>query len=300
MEAQDKAERTAWLSLIGNFFMAGIKATVGILGNSYALIADAIESTGDVFSSALVLIGFRYARRPPDENHPYGHGKVEPLITFVVVGFLVGSATLIIIESIHNIQRPHKAPKAFTLYFIAGVVLAKELMFRYVAKTSKEINSTSLKADAWHHRSDAITSLFAFVGISIGVFFGDKYAAADDWAALIASFIIFYNAYLIFRPALGEIMDEHRYDELIDKIRKTAMEVEGILDTEKCWVRKSGMRYWVDIHIHIDGKMSVYDGHELSHRLKAHILETIPEVADVLIHMEPAGEHSEYSGNAEK
>lgn len=290
MQAHNKAEKTAWFSLIGNILMAAIKATVGILGNSYALIADAIESTGDVFSSTLVLVGIRYARRPPDENHPYGHGKVEPLITFVVVGFLVASATLIIIESIHHIQIPHKAPKSFTLYFIAGVILVKELLFRFVSKTSDEIKSTSLKADAWHHRSDAITSLCAFVGISIGVFFGDDWAAADDWAALFASLIIFYNAYLIFRPALGEIMDEHRYDELIETIRTTAMEVEGIIDTEKCWVRKSGMRFWVDIHIHIDGNMSVYDGHVLSHKLKTHILNKLPEIEDVLIHMEPAEE----------
>lgn len=289
MQAHDKAEKTALVSLVGNFLMAGLKATVGILGNSYALIADAIESTGDVFSSALVLIGFKYARRPPDENHPYGHGKVEPLITFAVVGFLVASATLIIIESIHNIQIPHKAPKSFTLWFIAGVILTKELLFRFVSKTSRETGSTSLKADAWHHRSDAITSACAFVGISIGVIWGDDYANADDWAALFASFIIYYNAYLIFRPALGEIMDEHRYDDLIALIREKAVEVNGILDTEKCWVRKSGMLFWVDIHIHIDGNMTVYEGHELSHRLKTHLKESIPEIADVLIHMEPAG-----------
>lgn len=294
MQAHDKAEKTAWFSLIGNILMAAIKAVVGVFGNSYALIADAIESTGDVFSSALVLVGFRYARRPPDENHPYGHGKVEPLITFVVVGFLVASATLIIIESIHHIQIPHKAPKSFTLYFIGGVILVKELLFRFVSKSSEETKSTSLKADAWHHRSDAITSLCAFIGIAIGVIFGDAYAAADDWAALFASLIIFYNAYLIFRPALGEIMDEHRYDELIQAIRETAMEVEGIIDTEKCWVRKSGMRFWVDIHIHIDGQMTVYDGHLLSHKLKAHILEKLPEIEDVLIHIEPAEELTQH------
>lgn len=287
------AEKTAWFSLIGNLLMACVKGTVGFFGNSYALIADAIESTGDVFASALVIVGFRYARRPPDENHPYGHGKVEPLITFAVVGFLVASATLIIIESIHNIQIPHKAPKSYTLWFIGGIIITKEILFRFVSKTSVETGSTSLKADAWHHRSDAITSLCAFIGISIGVIFGDAYAAADDWAALVASFIIFYNAYLIFRPALGEIMDEHRYDELIESIRKTALEVDGIIDTEKCWVRKSGMMYWVDIHIHIDGKMTVYDGHILSHQLKAHIMESIPGIAEVLIHMEPAREFNE-------
>lgn len=284
----EKAEKTAWFSLIGNFVMAAIKALVGYFGNSYALIADAIESTGDVFASALVIVGFRYAKRPPDENHPYGHGKVEPLITFVVVGFLVASATLIIIESIHNIQTPHKAPAPYTLWFIGAIILVKELFFRFVYKSSKEIGSTSLKADAWHHRSDAITSACAFVGIAIAVYKGDSWAQADDWAALIASLIIFYNAYKIFRPALGEIMDEHVHDEFILVIREKSKEVAGIIDTEKCLVRKSGMRYWVDLHIHVKGNLSVDQGHTIAHNLKKHLMDEIPEIEDILVHVEPA------------
>lgn len=287
MSRQEQAENTAWVSLIGNFLLAIVKALVGFFGNSYALIADAIESCGDVLSSILVLIGFKYAKRPPDENHPYGHGKVEPLITFVVVGFLCVSATVIIIESIHHIQLPHKAPKSFTLWFLGGIIVTKELFFRFVSKSSKETGSTSLKADAWHHRSDAITSLFAFVGISLAVWKGDTWAAADDWAALIASGIIFYNAYLIFRPALGEIMDEHRYDDFIAIIREKAQDVEGVHATEKCWVRKSGMRYWVDLHIEVDGKLSVYEGHDIAHNLKAHVMSEIPEIEDILVHVEP-------------
>lgn len=285
--SHDKAEHTAWWSLLGNFLMAIVKATVGFFGNSYALIADAIESIGDVFSSMLVIIGIRYAKRPPDENHPYGHGKVEPLITFVVVGFLCASATLIIIESIHNIQIPHKAPKAYTLWFLGGIIITKELFFRFVSKRSEEIGSSSLKADAWHHRSDAITSAFAFIGILIAVILGDDYAEADDWAALIAAGVIYFNAFLIFRPALGEIMDEHRYDEFIAVIREKSKDVPGVIDTEKCWVRKSGMRYWVDIHVHVNGTITVIEGHDIAHALKAHLKQALPEIEDVLIHIEP-------------
>ncbi len=288
--SHQSAENTAWWSLIGNFLMAVLKALVGFFGNSYALIADAIESTGDVFSSALVIMGIRYAKRPPDENHPYGHGKVEPLVTFAVVGFLCASATLIIIESIHHIQTPHKAPKVFTLWFLGGIILVKELLFRFVSKKSDETNSTSLKADAWHHRSDAITSAFAFIGILIAYIFGDDYAAADDWAALVASLIIFYNAFLIFRPALGEIMDEHVHHDIIDLIREKAMEIDGIDLTEKCFVRKSGMRYWVDIHIHVNGNLTVRQGHDISHYLKNHLMAELPEIGDVLVHVEPTEE----------
>lgn len=288
--SHEQAAKTAWWSFTGNFLMALLKGFVGYFGNSYALIADAIESVGDVFSSALVLVGIKYAQRPPDENHPYGHGKVEPLITFVVVGFLCASATVIIVESIHNIQIPHKAPHAYTLWFLAGIILTKELFFRFVKKSGEEIGSSSLKADAWHHRSDAITSAFAFIGILIAVLLGDDYAAADDWAALIAAGVIYFNAFLIFRPALGEIMDEHRYDDFIVIIREKSKTVNGIIDTEKCWVRKSGMRYWVDIHIHVDGKMTVYDGHTIAHNLKSHLMKELPEIEDVLVHVEPAAE----------
>jgi cation diffusion facilitator family transporter len=291
MSAHNQASKTAWLSLIGNLGMAIVKFLVGYFGNAYALIADAIESTGDVFASMLVLIGIKYAQKPPDENHPYGHGKVEPLITFAVVGFLVVSGTLIIDESIHNIQTPHKAPHSFTLYFLGAIILIKEGFFRYVDKTSKETGSTSLKADAWHHRSDAITSAFAFVGILIAVILGDEYAAADDWAALCASGVIFFNAYLIFRPALGEIMDEHRYDDFIAVIRELSHDVPGVVKTEKCWVRKSGMRYWVDIHVHVNGNMSVHEGHTIAHDLKGKLMDALPEIEDVLVHIEPA-EHT--------
>lgn len=294
MNAHQQASKTAWLSLIGNLGMAIVKFLVGYFGNAYALIADAIESTGDVFASMLVLLGIKYAQKPPDENHPYGHGKVEPLITFVVVGFLVVSGTLIIIESIHNIQTPHKAPHSFTLYFLAAIILVKEGFYRFVDKSSRETGSSSLKADAWHHRSDAITSAFAFIGILIAVLFGDAYAAADDWAALFASGVIFFNAYLIFRPALGEIMDEHRYDDMIAVIREISKEVTGVIQTEKCWVRKSGMRFWVDIHVHVDGTMSVHEGHTIAHALKERLMRQLPEIEDVLVHIEPAEESNIY------
>ena len=288
MEAHKKAVATAVFSIVGNFLLAVVKGLVGFFGNSYALIADAIESTTDVFSSVLVLLGLKYANRPPDENHPYGHGKVEPLVTFAVVGFLCIAASVIIVESIDRILTPHKAPAAYTLWFLAGIIICKELFYRFVSRRSKELNSTSLKADAWHHRSDAITSLCAFIGILIAVWLGDEYAAADDWAALIAAGIIFFNAYLIFRPALGEVMDENNHAELICRIRDHATEIPEVLDTEKCYVRKSGMRYWVDLHIAVNGQLTVDEGHTIAHRLKAHLMATMPEIEDVLVHVEPA------------
>jgi cation diffusion facilitator family transporter len=287
LKNEQTAIRTVYFSIFSNSCLALIKGVAGILGNSHALIADAIESTTDIFSSLLVLLGFKYAKRPADENHPYGHGKIEPLITFLVVVFLVTSATIIAHESIQNIQTPHKTPASWTLIVLGLIILWKEISFRIVIKKSKETNSSSLKADAWHHRSDAITSIMAFVGISIAIICGEGYETADDWAALLASAFIYYNSFLIFRPALGEIMDEQLYDDLLITIREKSKEVDGIIDTEKCFIRKAGMKYHIDLHAIVDGNISVKEGHDLSHLLKDYLRKEIPNLGHVLIHIEP-------------
>jgi len=287
MSNEQNAIRTTYFSIIGNTSLALIKGLAGFFGNSYALIADAIESTTDIFSSLLVLFGLKYAKRPADKNHPYGHGKIEPLITFLVVAFLVTSATVIAYESIQNIQTPHKVPKPWTLIVLGAIIIWKEVSFRIVIKKSKETHSSSLKADAWHHRSDAITSVMAFIGISIALIFGEGYETADDWAALFASAFILYNSYLIFRPALAEIMDEHLYDDLLQEIREESLKVKGVVGTEKCFIRKAGMKYHVDLHAIVDGEITVTKGHEIAHSLKDHLREEIPNLGHVLIHIEP-------------
>lgn len=284
---KQKAINTAYFSIIGNTLLAIIKGITGIFGNSFALIADAIESTSDVFSSLLVLFGLKYSTKPADENHPYGHGKAEPMVTFLVVGFLVISAAIIAYQSIVNIQTPHEIPELFTLYVLGAIVIIKEVFYRFVSKKSDQTKSTSLKADAWHHRSDAITSLMAFIGISIALYLGKGYEDADDWAALLASGFILYNAYLIFRPALGEIMDEHMHDDFIIEIKKIAKPVAGVIEIEKCYVRKTGMTFNVDMHIVVDGNLTVKKGHDIAHDVKKEIQNKFPEIADVLIHVEP-------------
>jgi cation diffusion facilitator family transporter len=287
MTNEQTAIKATYFSIIGNIALAIIKGVAGIFGNSYALIADAIESTTDIFSSLLVLFGIKYSNKPADENHPYGHGRAEPLVTFLVVGFLITSATIIAYESIQHIGNPHELPKPWTLIILGVIIIWKEISYRLVMKKSKETNSSSLKADAWHHRSDAITSIAAFIGISIALFLGKGYEAADDWAALFASGFIIYNSYLIFRPALGEIMDEHLYDDLIEDIRKVSSTVDGIIDTEKCFIRKAGMKYHIDLHAIVDANFSVKQGHDLSHKLKDVLHNQMPQLGHILIHIEP-------------
>jgi len=287
MTNEQTAIRTTYFSIAGNTCLAVIKGLAGVFGNSYALIADAIESTTDIFASFLVLFGIKYANRPADKNHPYGHGRAEPLITFLVVGFLITSATIIAYESIINIGTPHDLPKVWTLFILIPLIVWKEISFRLVMKKAKETNSSSLKADAWHHRSDAITSIAALIGISISLYFGKGYETADDWAALFASGFILSNSYKIFRPALGEIMDEHLYDDLVAEIRKIALTVEGVVATEKCLIRKAGMNYHVDLHATVPANITVKNGHDIAHKLKDKLRNEIPQLGHVLIHIEP-------------
>jgi len=288
MTKEQTAIKTTYFSIAGNASLALVKWIAGYFGNSYALIADAIESTTDIFSSLLVLLGLKYASKPADKNHPYGHGRVEPLVTFLVVGFLITSATIIAYQGIENIQTPHEVPQSWTLLVLGVIIAWKELSYRFVVRKSKEVHSSSLKADAWHHRSDAITSVAAFIGISIALILGKGYEYADDWAALFASAFILYNSYLIFRPALGEIMDEHLYDDLIEEIRKISRKVKGVTDTEKCLIRKVGMRYYVDLHAMVDGNLTVKQGHDIAHKLKDTLRREIPELGEILIHIEPS------------
>lgn len=287
MSNEQTAIKATYFSIIGNFLLAILKWLAGYFGNSYALIADAIESTADIFSSFLVLLGLKYAKRPADENHPYGHGRIEPLITFAVVGFLIISATIIAYESIQNIGTPHELPKPWTLFVLLAIIIWKETSYRIVIKKSKETGSSSLKADAWHHRSDAITSVAAFIGISIALILGKGYESADDYAALFASGFILYNCYLIFRPALGEIMDENLYQDLIADIRINSLKVEGILGTEKCFVRKLGTKHLVDLHAIVNGDITVKEGHILAHTLQAYLQQEMPQLGNILIHIEP-------------
>ncbi|GAB2488502.1 cation diffusion facilitator family transporter [Algoriphagus taiwanensis] len=288
MPAPKLAIRTVIFSLLGNVALAIIKFLAGVFGNSYALIADAIESTVDVFSSLLVLFGMSYSHRPADENHPYGHGKAEPLITFLVVAFLIFSAITIARQAISNIQTPHELPESWTLLVLGAIIAWKEISYQIVLRRSKKLNSSALKAEAWHHRSDAITSVAAFIGISIALFGGPGFEVADDYAALIACGFILYNCYGIFRPALGEVMDENNHDDLIGEIRQVALTVKGVKDTEKCFIRKAGMKYHVDLHAAVDGQLTVRQGHDIAHLLKDTLRREIPQLGHVLIHIEPA------------
>lgn len=283
----NKGLRLTFISFFINLALAFIKIMAGYLGNSYALIADGIESFSDVFSSAIVFVGIKVALKAPDSDHPYGHGKAEPLAAMAVGVLLIMAALFIAVESIIKISVPHPLPARYTLVILACVVLVKEVMYRIVLKAGKEVKSSAITADAGHHRSDVITSVAAFIGISIALYFGKGYESADDWAALIAGCIIVYNAIRILRPAFSEIMDEAPPSFMVEEIRTIASGVPGVLDIEKCFIRKTGYEYFVDIHVVVNGSLSVKEGHKIAHDVKDAIKYVKREIYDVLVHIEP-------------
>ena len=289
-DSADKGIRTTFIGIITSIILAVIKGLAGYFGNSYALIADAIESTSDVFTSIIVLTGLRIAKKPADHNHPYGHGKAEPIAGMLVAAALFFAALIIIVQSVHEIITPHHSPAPFTLIVLVLVVITKEVLFRYVIKVGKSVDSVAVKNDAWHHRSDAITSGAAFVGISIALIGGEGYEAADDYAALLASGVIIFNAYRLFKPALYELTDAAPPPDVIIKVRNTSLKIPGVIAIDKCYVRKMGLEYFVDIHVIVNGNITVYEGHDIAHAVKDGLIEKYPKISDVLVHIEPATE----------
>lgn len=283
-----RAFRSTLFGVGVNAILAAIKGTAGILGNSYALIADAVESLLDIFHGLVVLGGIHIAAAEPDQNHPYGHGKAEPLAAIVAAFGILGGAGIIAFQSIEQLLHPEASgPATFTLAVILGVVVVKELMYRYVSAVGKETGSTAVQADAWHHRSDALTSLAALVGIAVSVVGGEGYESADQWAALVACGLIVFNAVRLLKPALGEIMDTAPPAEIAERVREIAEEMERVRGIDQCIVRKMGFDYFVDLHLYVDGDMSVHAGHEVAHQVKDAVMADNPYIHDVLIHIEP-------------
>jgi cation diffusion facilitator family transporter len=286
-----------WITLIGvlvSILLALIKVVTGVVGHSYALIADGIESAIDILSALVVGGGLWIASLPPDENHPYGHGKAESLAAMTVALALMVAAVGIAIQSIREILTPHHVPAPFTLLVLLGVICTKEVLFRIMSRIGESVTSTALQVDAWHHRSDALTSAAAFIGISIALLAGEGYESADDWAALLACGVIGWNGIRLMRFAVSEVMDTAPSSEIEAQIRTTAKAVQEVQAVEKCRVRKSGLGWLVDIHIMVDGDISVDRGHTIAHSVKNALCSSHLGVFDVLVHIEPlpSGEQS--------
>jgi cation diffusion facilitator family transporter len=281
------------LAVIGiavNAALAGIKIAAGIVGNTYALIADGFESTLDIFSSIIIWYGLKLAAQPPDDEHPYGHGKAEPVATIVVSLVLIGAALGLAVQSVREILTPHHTPAPFTLVVLLVVVLVKELLFRKMHSTGTTIESGAVKSDAWHHRSDAVTSAAAFIGISIALVGGPGWESADDWAALLACGFIGWNGWKLLKPAMYEAMDAAPPPELVKNVRSVAAGVPGVSALDQCLIRKSGLEFFVDLHVGVDAALTVREGHRIAHEVRNAVRAANPAIADVLVHIEPDDE----------
>jgi cation diffusion facilitator family transporter len=273
--------------LLINSLLAGVKLFTGIAGASHALVADGIESLADVISSVIVIRGLKIAAEPPDKEHPYGHGKAEPIAAAMVAGMLFLAAGWIIMQAIQELTRPARIPESFTLVVLIVVIVIKESLFRFTRKVGEAVESLVVSSDAWHHRSDAITSLATGVGITICLLGGIEYAWADKVAAIFGAAIIFWNALKILRPALDDLMDKAPDSQIVQKVRKVAAETSKVAGIEKCYIRKVGYYYMVDIHVEVNRKMTIEDAHNVAHDVKDRLIKQIPSIRDVLVHLEP-------------
>jgi cation diffusion facilitator family transporter len=285
--ATRRSIRWAQAGLLVNAVLVLVKFIAGIVGHANALVADAVESSADIFSSLIVWMGLSIAARPADEDHPYGHGKAEPLAAAVVSLMLLGAAIGISILAIREIRTPHHLPALFTLFVAAGVIIVKEILYRRVARVGRETGSTAVTADAWHHRADAISSLAAFIGIGIALLGGRGWEAADDWAALVAAMLVAVNGVRTLRPAISGLMDEAPDRTLKDRALQAAGSVTGVRHVESLNLRRSGLGFYVDLHVQADPEISLEDAHEIAAAVKYAIRGAIPDAVNVMVHMEP-------------
>ena len=280
--------RVALLGMLINVVLAVIKIAAGLLGNAYVLIADGIESAADVGGSIIIWGALKFAARPPDATHPYGHGKAEPFAAIIVSVGVLAAAVGLALASVRELFLPRHAPAPFTLLVLIFVIIVKETLYRYVVRIGKNAESTAVQTDAWHHRSDAITSIAAFIGISVALIGGEAWQSADDWAAIFACAVIATNGYRLLRPALFEILDTAPRGEIVDIVREAARSVPGVVEIEKLFIRKMGLSFYVDLHVKVNGDISVREGHHIAHEVKRAIQNSDHRIADVLAHVEPA------------
>jgi len=288
----ERSLRAIFLGMVVNAALTTSKFAAGILGHSHALTADAVESTADILSSIIVWRGLIVAAEPADPDHPYGHGKAEPLAAASVAIMLLLAAVGIMVRSAQELLEHRERPQAFTLYVLIGVIVVKEVLFRFVSREAGSLQSIALFADAWHHRSDAITSLAAGLGITLALFGGPRLAFADDAAAIVAGAIIAWNGWRLLRPALNELMDAAPGSALVLDIQTAASAVPGVNAVEKCIVRKMGFQYFVDMHVEVDPRITVQEGHDIAHDVKNKVRAAVPSVYDVLVHIEPSGQEA--------
>lgn len=289
----EQATRAANVGLGVNLVLGVVKLFGGVVGSSFALISDAVNSIGDVFMSLAVLFALRIAQRPADAEHPYGHSRAEAIAGSNVALLVIVSALLVGWEAIQRIHAQHDLPPVWTLWIATGNVFIKEALYRYNLRIGKRTKSSVVIAAAWDHRSDAFCSFAVLIGLGIVRWGGPAWIGADEAAALVVVSAIVWSGIQLFRRSASELMDVQADGELVQQIREAAESINDVKAVETLWVRKSGLEYFADIHIEVDQDLTVAQGHRIGHEVKDHLLKTFPMVRDVLVHLEPFPHHRE-------
>jgi cation diffusion facilitator family transporter len=281
------ARTAAKVGIFSNLGLAVVKAFVGILAGSIALIADAIHSLADLLTSAVVLVGLRIAERPADANHPYGHTRAETLAAAFIAGPLAISGLVMAWTAVRNLSAARPAPEPWALWTALAAVIVKEILYQYKVRVGRRTGSRSVIADAWHHRSDALSSAAVLVGLALTRLHPSLWWADPAAALLVCAFIVWIGVGAL-RGAVRDLMDEHPGSALEASLRRVISEHPSVAKAEKIWMRRAGLEYSVDIHIEVDPDLPVSEGHEIAHEVIDRIRTQLPEVRNVQVHVEPA------------
>lgn len=279
--------RAALLGLVINLLLGVIKFVGGTLGHSFALISDAINSLGDSLTSIVVVFALWYAQRPPDEEHPYGHTRAEAAAASNVALLIVISALYVGFHALTRLREAHQIPPIWTLWIAGSNVVIKEALYRYKSRVGQRTGSSALIANAWDHRSDALCSLAVLIGLAVVRWAGPALIWADEAAALVVVVAILWSGLKLLRQSTSDLLDPQADDEFVRRIRDSATHVPGVQAVEKLWVRKTGLEYLADIHIQVDGAMTVEDGHRIGHLVKDQLIRQFAALRDVHVHLEP-------------
>lgn len=287
MSLEQVSRRVAVTSMLVNGGLAIAKIATGIVGNSSAVVSDGVESGADVLASGLVFVGLVIAAKPPDEQHPYGHGRVETLSALVVGLMLVISGSLISARSLEHAWEPQPVPAAYALWPVAASIVIKSVLSFTKRRYSRKLRSSALEADAWNDTVDILSGATAFVGLGLTLLNPVRFAAADHIGGSLVGLIVIFLGVRVVRDTTLQLMDTMPDAQSMDRIRNVALSVPGARGIEKCYARKTGLQWHVDLHLEVDPELSVYESHEIATQVRIKVKETLDWVADVLVHVEP-------------
>jgi cation diffusion facilitator family transporter len=287
------ARRAVVLGLVVNFTLGLTKLVAGIVGNSFALLSDAVNSIGDSFGSVVLLVALHVAQLPADRKHPYGHSRAEAVASLSAAWLIAFSAVVIGWQAVARLGQSHSLPEAWTLWIAAANVVLKEALYQINSRIGRRIGSQALVTNAWDHRSDALCSLAVVCGIAAVRWGGERFMWADEAAALVIVVAILWSAYQLLRTSASELLDQQADEKVVNDIRAAARKVPGVRSVEKLRVRRSGMELFADMHVEVDPNLSVERGHDIGHNVKSQLLADFTALRDVLVHLEPESHRPE-------